>query len=93
MFAKNSDFVRLANSAASRAIVFLCMLSLRLDTILLIFRFNSSISPEALTVINLSKLPSVAASVISPKARTCDVKFSAIVLLALISMVLAMRLV
>jgi hypothetical protein len=33
--------------------------------ILLIFRFSSSISPDALTVINLVKSPSVAASVIS----------------------------
>jgi hypothetical protein len=70
MLARNSDFVLLANSAASLAAVFRWILSLKLNTIWLIFRFNSSISPDASTVINLVKSPSVAAFVISPKART-----------------------
>lgn len=70
MLARNSDFVLFANSAASLAAVFRWMESLRLNTIWLIFRFSSSISPEASTVMSFVKSPSVAALVISPKART-----------------------
>lgn len=80
MLARNSDFVLLANSAASLAAVFRWILSLKLNTIWLILRLSSSISPDASTVINFVKSPSVAALVISPKALTCAVKFMAIVL-------------
>ena len=80
MLARNSDFVLLANSAASLAAVFLWIESLRLKTIWLILRFNSSISPDASTVMSFVKSPSVAALVMSPKARTWAVKFIAMVL-------------
>lgn len=62
MFARNSDFDLLANSAASLAIVFFCNESRREKTILLILVLSESISPLASTVTNELKSPSVAAA-------------------------------
>ena len=62
ILAKNSDLDLFASSAASLAIVFFCRLSRNEKTILLIFVFKESISPEASTVTNELKSPSVAAA-------------------------------
>ena len=77
ILARNSDLLRFASSAASRAIVFFCKLSRNEKTILLIFVLSESISPDASTVTNELKSPSVAAAEIWAKARTCEVKFVA----------------
>lgn len=77
MFARNSDLLRLANSAASLAIVFFCRLSRSEKTILLILVLSESISPLASTVTKELKSPSVAAAEIWAKARTCDVRLVA----------------
>lgn len=70
MLAKNSDLDLLASSAASLAIVFFCRLSRSEKTIRLIFVLSESISPEASTVTNEEKSPSVAAADICANART-----------------------
>lgn len=62
MLAKNSDFDRLATSAASLAKEFFCKESLNEKTMVLIFLLSESISPEASTVTNELKSPSVAAA-------------------------------
>lgn len=80
MFAKNSDLLLFANSAASLAAVFFCNDSRREKTIWLIFVFKESISPEASTVTKELKSPSVAAAEICAKARTCEVRLRAMVL-------------
>jgi hypothetical protein len=80
MFAKNSDLDRFANSAASLAAVFFWIDSRRLYTIWLICVLSESISPDASTVMNRVKSPSVAAAEICAKPRTCEVRFAAIVL-------------
>ena len=80
MLARNSDFDLLASSAASRAIVFFWSESRREKTILLIFVLSESISPEASTVTNELKSPSVAAAEICANARTWLVRLVAIVL-------------
>lgn len=79
MFAKNSDLLRLANSAASLAAVFFWILSRKFETIWLIWVFNESISPLASTVMNRLKSPSMAAAEICAKPLTCVVKLLAIV--------------
>src|SRR6267154_4816048 len=80
MFAKNSDLDLFANSAASLAAVFFWIDSRRLYTIWLICVLSESISPDASTVMNRVKSPSVAAAEICAKPRTCDVRFAAMVL-------------
>lgn len=80
MFARNSDFDLLADSACCLALVFFSILSRRLYTIWLILVLRLSISPDASTVMNRVKSPSVAAAEIWAKARTWDVKLVAMVL-------------
>ena len=79
MFARNSDLLRFASSAASLAAVFFWMLSRRFDTIWLICVLSESISPLASTVMKRLKSPSMAAAEICAKPLTCVVKFPAIV--------------